>query len=122
MSKYGFADDDLPEEPAPATISLPKPKKKAADKPAPEALREAVRAGEALGFVSREPDAKPAARRPGRRKAAEPTDQLNIFGPVRVIQAFRDYCDREGLQNYWTGIERLLQQHRRSDDQTSRLD
>ena len=109
MGKYGFGEEEGPVDP-PAAITLPKPKKKSADKPSADVVREAARAGEKLGFVSREPAAKPPVRKAGRRKLVEEQDKLFIAGPLRVLQAFREYCDQEQLQNYWTGLERLLQQ------------
>lgn len=108
MSKYGFDDETIGEAVADA-IALPKPKPKVARPPA-EAVKEAVRAGEKLGFVSREPASVRRPRRGGRRKAPEPQDQINIAGPARVIEAFRAYCDAQGTSSYWVGLEALLKQ------------
>ena len=107
MGKYGFSDDVEPA--APQLISLPKPKPKA-DKPAPALVADAVRAGESLGFVSREPrkKAEAPARRPGRQRT-EPQAKLLVTGPERVIDAFRAYCEREDIASYWQAIERLLE-------------
>lgn len=107
MSKYGFSDDE--DEPPPI-ISLPSPKPKA-QKPEAALIAEAVKAGQELGFVPREPPAaeRPvkAPRRPGRRKV-EPQDKLLVTGPARVIEAFRDFCERENASSYWVALEMLM--------------
>jgi hypothetical protein len=111
MSKYGF-DDDPAADPIPEAIALPKPKQKSPRPPA-EAVKEAVKAGAKLGFVSREPDAADRpARKGGRRKAPEPQDNIYIAGPQRVIDAFRAYCDEQGVASYWLGLEALLKSER----------
>lgn len=93
-SKYGFGGG----------IELPK-----ADTPKPRAvpdhnaIKEAVEAGTALGFVSREPSAK---RKPG-PKRSEPQDKVSIPGPKRVIDEFRAYCASRDI-TLWEGLDMLL--------------
>ena len=107
--KYGFSDDvsegtDVP------SVKLPDPKPRA-ERPSEQAVAEVARRGQELGFVSREPTqtiAIPTSS--GRRKKTEPQDKMMIAGPSRVLKAFRDYCDAEGLPSYWAGIERLMKQ------------
>jgi hypothetical protein len=108
MSKYGFDEEEQVADPAKA-IQLPKPKAKVTDRPAPAEVREAIKAGEKLGFVSREPIESRQSRKPGRRKALEPQDQLLISGPQRILEAFRDYCDAHKISSYWAGLEKLLE-------------
>jgi len=93
--KYGFGGGgvELPK--------APQPKRKAPVDP--PALSEAVRAGEDLGFVSREPGVR---RKPG-PKRKEPQDKLTIPGPKRVTDQFRGFCAERNL-TLWQGIELLL--------------
>jgi hypothetical protein len=60
------------------------------------------RAGEALGFTSREP-----MQVISRRKNVGPTTALNIRCPVRVFNPFAQFCEEEGL-TYWEAIEKLM--------------
>lgn len=113
MSKYGFPDDEIVPPPA---IDLPTPKPRT-QKPEPALVAEAVKAGQELGFVPREPGptaASPslAARRGGRRKS-EPQDKLLVAGPARVIEAFRDLCERENIPSYWLALEMLMERAKR---------
>lgn len=92
--KYGFGGGlDLPATQAPKPHAQP-------DK---AALGEAVAAGTALGFVSREPRVR---RKPG-PKRTEPQDKVSIPGPKRVIDAYRAYCTAHDI-TLWEGLERLL--------------
>lgn len=116
MGKYGF--DDAASAPV---ITLPTPKPKS-EKPPPELVADAVRAGQQLGFVPREPVAQPASampetptareRRGGRRKT-EPQGKLLIAGPERVMEAFRLYCDERDIASYWAALEDLLERARK---------
>lgn len=93
-SKYGFGVGiDLP--PITPTVS-----RVSVDK---DTLKQAVQAGERLGFVAREPS---LARKPG-PKRTEAQDKVSIPGPRRVIDAFRGYCTTENL-TLWQGLEKLL--------------
>ncbi|MEM1409887.1 MAG: hypothetical protein AAGG79_03975 [Pseudomonadota bacterium] len=92
--KYGFGGGiELPK----AQPAKPRP---AVDQPA---LTQAVKAGEDLGFVSREPVVR---RKPG-PKRKEPQDKLTIPGPKRVTDGFRSFCAERNL-TLWQGIELLL--------------
>ena len=92
--KYGFGGGlDLPMADLPKSRAVP-------DK---AVLDEAVAAGTALGFVSREPIIK---RKPG-PKRKEPQDKVSIPGPKRVIDAFRAYCATRDV-TLWEGLEELL--------------
>ena len=102
MSKYGFSAEATAE-----ALSLPSPKQKR-EKPATELVVEAVKAGEGLGFVSREPRAEATASRRGGRRKSEPQDKLLIAGPARVIADFRAYCERENIPSYWAALEILM--------------
>ena len=94
MSKYGFGGG----------IDLPTPKP---DAPKPsvsrQAVEQAVEAGNALGFVSRDPDAR---LKPG-PKRKEPQDKVSVPGPKRVIDEFRAFC-RTNNVTLWQGLELLL--------------
>lgn len=94
--KYGFGGG----------IELPKV---AASKPRlaldQGALTEAVEAGTALGFVSREPAT--AKRKPGPRRT-EAQDKVSIPGPKRVIDQFRAFCTEQNV-TLWEGLDLLLQ-------------
>lgn len=68
------------------------------------AIKQAVEAGTALGFVSREPATK---RKPG-PKRSEPQDKVSIPGPKRVIDQFRSFCTEQNV-TLWEGLELLLQ-------------
>lgn len=92
--KYGFSGG----------IELPKaePTKPRAV-PDQHAIKDAVDAGSALGFVSREPSAK---RKPG-PKRSEPQDKVSIPGPKRVIDRFRAFCTEQNV-TLWEGLDLLL--------------
>lgn len=93
-SKYGFGGGiELPKE------DTPKPRVV----PDQNAIKEAVEAGTALGFVSREPAAK---RKPG-PKRSEPQDKVSIPGPKRVIDEFRGFCTERNV-TLWEGLDMLL--------------
>ena len=104
--KYGFGDGiELPETTAPR----PRPKVDQAT------LSEAVKAGNALGFVSREPSGR---LRPG-PKRKEPQDKVSIPGPKRVIDDYRAFCIAREL-TLWQGLELLLSQQRDEESQETR--
>ena len=99
--KYGFSGGiDLPTQ----------------DEPAHRApvdrtiLKEAIRAGNELGFVDRDPSVR---RKPG-PKRTEPQDKISIPGPKRVIDRYRDFCSEQDV-TLWRGLEILL------SEQQSRL-
>lgn len=101
--KYGFGEGiKLPKTPK---VSKPRPKVK------PEALNEAVRAGNDLGFIAREPNAR---RKPG-PKRREPQDKVSIPGPKRVIDSFRAYCTTRDV-TLWQGLEALLNNQKGTSD------
>lgn len=96
MSKYGFGGG----------IELPKTTPEKNPKPQVErtALDQAVQAGNAMGFVSREPTQRV---KPGpKRKEAQ--DKVSIPGPKRVIDDFRRFCRDRDL-TLWQGLEMLLE-------------
>jgi hypothetical protein len=95
--KYGFGGG----------LDLPKLKKDTA-KPRPSITPDidaAVKAGNALGFVNRDPQtrAKPGPKR------TELQDKVTVPGPKRVIDDFRSYCQANDL-TLWQGLEKLLEQ------------
>lgn len=93
--KYGFGGGiELPKVEAPKPRSLPDQ----------GVIKQAVEAGTALGFVSREPSAK---RKPG-PKRTEPQDKVSVPGPKRVIDQFRSFCAEQNV-TLWEGLEILLQ-------------
>lgn len=95
MSKYGFGGGiELPK-----TEQAPKPRRDVE----PEAVRQAVEAGQSLGFVAREPAPR---LKPG-PKRKEPQDKVSIPGPKRVVDDFRNFC-RERDLTLWQGLEVLL--------------
>ena len=92
--KYGFGGGiDLPVTPSP---------KVRADLDY-ATLKDAITAGERLGFVAREPYQR---RKPGPRRT-EAQDKVSIPGPTRVIDAFRGFCTAGNL-TLWQGLEQLL--------------
>ena len=96
--KYGFDKGiDLPPVP---------PKGKPRPAPAAAAISEAVEAGHAQGFVSREPSTR---LKPG-PKRREPQDKVSIPGPKRVTDEFRAFCRARNI-TLWEGLELLLAQH-----------
>ena len=105
--KYGFGDGiELPE-----TTPTPKPRSRVDQ----ATLSEAVRAGNALGFVSREPSGR---LKPG-PKRKEPQDKVSIPGPKRVIDDYRAFCITREL-TLWQGLELLLSQQRDEESQETR--
>lgn len=93
-SKYGFGGGiQLPKmEAAP-----PRQRQEAPD------LSKALRAGNDLGFVSREPSNR---RKPG-PKRTEAQDKVSIPGPKRIIDRYRAHCAERNL-TLWQGLEELL--------------
>lgn len=69
-----------------------------------DGLRAAVRAGQQLGYVNRDP--APARRKPGPRPT-EPQGKLTIAGPQRVFDEFRRFCDDQSL-TLAQGLDALL--------------
>lgn len=106
--KYGFSEE-APEDATVPPVKLPDPKPRT-ERPSEQAVAEVARRGQELGFVSREPIQSHLPASGGRRRKTEPQDKMMIAGPTRVLKAFRDYCDAEGLTSYWAGIERLMRQ------------
>lgn len=98
-SKYGFGGGiQLPkQEPTP-----PRPRQEAPD------LSRAIKAGNDLGFVNREPSTR---RKPG-PKRTEPQDKVSIPGPKRIIDRYRAYCTNHNL-TLWQGLEALLDEAER---------
>lgn len=97
--KYGFGGGiDLPK-----TTPEPKPRPKVDG----NSLSEAVKAGENLGFVSREPTTR---LKPG-PKRREPQDKVSIPGPKRVVDDFRAFCSTRNL-TLWQGLELLLEEQK----------
>lgn len=95
-----------PVQPKPKTV---KPRAKAAPKPAVLAEREqmADKLAKSMGFKSREQ--KPIMLKKRRRTHHdEPVDQLSIRGPVRVLNEFITFCEKEHL-SYWEALESLLE-------------
>lgn len=90
--KYGFDGG----------ISLPAPKKKIVTTPKAR-LDEAVKAGNEMGFLDRDPKRR---SKPG-PKRTEPQDKVSIPGPKRVIDDFRNFCNAENM-TLWQGLEELL--------------
>lgn len=92
--KYGFGGGiQLPKVEA----VPPHPRKEVPD------LSEALKAGNDLGFVNREPSAR---RKPG-PKRTEAQGKVSIPGPKRVIDRYRAYCNERDL-TLWRGLEELL--------------
>jgi hypothetical protein len=93
-SKYGFGGGiQLPKQEA----APPQSKQEAPD------ISKAIKAGNDLGFVSREPSTR---RKPG-PKRREPQDKVSIPGPKRIIDRYRAYCAERNL-TLWQGLEDLL--------------
>jgi hypothetical protein len=65
----------------------------------------AGRAGEALGFRSREPSTSPMLGR--RRKVATPMKSLFIKGPAETVDWFISYADAGEFRSYWEALEDL---------------
>jgi len=93
--KYGFNKG----------IDLPPVPPKAKTRPATEAtaISQAVEAGHAQGFVSREPSTR---LKPG-PKRKEPQSKVTIPGPTRVVDEFRGFCRSRNI-TLWEGLELLL--------------
>jgi len=97
--KYGFGGG----------IELPKttPTQKPRPQVDSNSLSEAVKAGNDLGFVSREPTTR---LKPGpKRKEAQ--DKVSIPGPKRVVDDFRAFCSAKDL-TLWQGLELLLEERK----------
>ena len=95
--KYGFGGG----------IKLPKttPTQKPRPKVDGSSLKDAVKAGADLGFVSREATTR---LKPGpKRKEAQ--DKVSIPGPKRVVDDFRAFCSTHDL-TLWQGLELLLEE------------
>jgi hypothetical protein len=73
--------------------------------PAPPDMpaREIDRAGERIGFQSRE-----AVRRKRRQPSDEPSDQINIRAAIADINAFVEWCEANRY-SYREGFARLIQ-------------
>ena len=112
-SKYGFDEEATGARPVASSLSLPGPKQ-SQERPSEQDVMEAARSGQSLGFVSREPRADAEPRRYVRKRKVEVQDKLMIAGPLRVLDEFRAYCDREGVSSYWAGLERLVEATRRN--------
>ncbi len=95
-NKYGFGE----------SIELPKPKdtvKPKLEDSSQNSINDAVMAGQALGFVDREPNTH---LKPGpKRKEAQ--DKVTIPGPKRIIDAFRNHCKKHNM-TLWEGLESLM--------------
>ena len=92
--KYGFS----------GTINLPTEGEPTHRAPVDRTvLKEAIRAGNELGFVDRDPSAR---RKPG-PKRTEPQDKVSIPGPKRIIDRYRDFCIERDV-TLWRGLELLL--------------
>ena len=72
---------------------------------APPSTDRVDRAGEALGFTSREPAPAPVQMR--RRREIGPTVAINTRAPERVAGPFIRFCE-ENRYSYWEGIEELM--------------
>jgi hypothetical protein len=72
----------------------------------PATISQAVEAGHAQGFVSREPSNR---LKPG-PKRREPQDKVSIPGPKRVTDDFRAFCRVRNI-TLWEGLELLLARH-----------
>ena len=117
---YGFSSqfDDLSKisprkrKPKKASPKANKSGQGAAKKPKALKTQNPVSAdtvAKAHGFSSRE--AIPLLLKKRRRTHHdEPVDQLSIRGPVRILNNFIIYCEKQGL-SYWEGLEALLQPH-----------
>ncbi len=99
--KYGFGGGiELPK-----TTSKPRPRPQVDG----NSLSEAVKAGNDLGFVSREPTTR---LKPG-PKRREAQDKVSIPGPKRVVDDFRAFCSSRNL-TLWQGLEFLLEEQKGS--------
>jgi hypothetical protein len=66
----------------------------------------AVKAGDALGFGSREPAAMPGGRT--RRRKSVPSKSVLIKGPTAVMDRFVGYADATNAASYWEALDRLM--------------
>lgn len=73
--------------------------------PDPTPIERVDRAGEALGFTSRESPPSPTFIR--RRREIGPTVAINTRAPERVAAPFIRFCE-ENRYSYWEGIEELM--------------
>lgn len=71
----------------------------------PALVERVDRAGEALGFTSRESLPTPKFIR--RRREIGPTVAINTRAPERVADPFIRFCE-ENRYSYWEGIEELM--------------
>ena len=74
---------------------------------------QAVRAGEAKGFASREaataPEDGPAVPAAGRRRRrGQPQGRILVAGPRSVLDRFIRYADDAGHSAYWNALEALM--------------
>jgi hypothetical protein len=106
---YGFDKTKKPAAAAPATenkqldmsgLNLRAPEVS----PAQEAA--AVKAGDALGFSSREP--APVAVTRTRRRKSVPSKSVLVKGPTAVMDRFISYADATNAGSYWEALDRLM--------------
>jgi hypothetical protein len=109
MNDLGFKRRDPAEIPTiPVSTGIPKGAIKLDDAQA----ERAGRAGEALGFRSREPASTPLDKSPpsGRRqKGAIPSKSVFIKGPESLIDWFITYTDSGEFRSYWEALADLRQ-------------
>ena len=74
-------------------------------RPSSASIERVDRAGEALGFTSRDPSPPPPLVR--RRREIGPTVAINTRAPERVAIPFIRFCE-ENRYSYWEGIEELM--------------
>ena len=98
MSKFGFDSEDK--------IDLPIPQKNKT-KASTATIQKVAKAGQNLGFVSRETSPTKSVRRRGRRQT-QTQDKILVTGPKQIIDAFKEYCDREESPSYCAGLGELL--------------
>jgi hypothetical protein len=65
----------------------------------------AGRAGEALGFRSREPSSEPPTTQ--RRRPATPMKSILIKGPVETVDWFVRFTNDGDFRSYWEALENL---------------
>ena len=101
MTDYGFGKKvtDAKE----LAVDLTKIKTKSKEPVSDEIVTKVVEEGAKRGFIDRSPS---NIRRPG-PKRREDQAKLTMAGPKRVMDEFREYCDRENL-TLWEGLETLM--------------